>query len=103
MPQTPYAAPVGFSYAHISSATTTEVKATSGVLGRVIINSASAGTITLYDNTAASGTVIGVITISTPITVPTAVIYSDFGYAVTFKTALTIVTSATCDLTVMFR
>ncbi len=51
---------------NITTKTTTAVKASPGVLGKVIINkTGSADTITIYDNTAASGTVIATITAPT--------------------------------------
>lgn len=57
-------------YVNISTNQTLVIKQVPGVLGHVVINTkgASANVLTLYDNTAASGTVIAVIdtTDSTP-------------------------------------
>ena len=63
MPQTPYNAPVAYSkYNHLTNTGTAVCKSAPGMLGRIVINACSgASTITLYDNTVASGTVIGVI------------------------------------------
>lgn len=86
------------TYTHITTATTTLVKSGQGVLNVITINKAvAAGTITIYDNTAASGTVIGIITYgATLVTDP-----PDFApYSVLFLTGCTIVTSGAFDITV---
>lgn len=87
-----------WQYQNITADTTTTIKTTSGVLHTVCINTpAATGTITIYDNTAASGTKIGTITsfASTP---------GCFNYDVQFWTGLTIVTgTAAPDITVSFR
>jgi hypothetical protein len=87
-----------FQYAHITTDTTTTLKSTSGMLHRVCINTpAATGTVTIYDNTAGSGTVIGVIT-----SFASSVVCTD--YDVNFWTGLTIVTAtAAPDITVSFR
>lgn len=87
----------GYSYNHIASATTTTVKSSAGFLHAIIVNDASAApsTAKVYDNTAGSGTVIAVIDSSHGI--------ATLDYDITFNTGLTIVTSATCDLTVCYR
>jgi hypothetical protein len=86
----------GQQYAHITSATTTVVKPARGTLVRILFNLSAAGAVTVYDNTAASGTVIAVISASAAGT----------PYGVTFecdfKVGLTIVTAATVDLTVVY-
>jgi hypothetical protein len=102
MAQTPYNSIVALSYAHIASATTTTVKAAPGALMKLIINSGAVGTITVYDSLTATGNVIGVITLSAAVTVPTAW-FSGSDAAITCRTGLTIVTSAACDLTVLYR
>ena len=102
MPQYPYNQDVGYKYAHIAAAATTVVKAAAGQLVSLCINTASTGIITIYDNTAASGTVVGIITIGTAVTVP-------FEWALTqyanikMTTGITIVTSAACDITVLYN
>jgi hypothetical protein len=52
-----------FNYSHQNTNTTGNLKAAPGTLHTVTINTkgASSNTLTLYDNTAASGTVIAVI------------------------------------------
>jgi hypothetical protein len=86
MPQNPFNAPIGLKYAHISGAATTVVKASPGLLQSLVINSAASRTVTLYDNTAASGSEIAVLTLP----------------AIT-TTGLTIVTAAAIDMTVIYR
>jgi len=90
----------GYSYSHISAATTTTSKSGAGTLHSITINTRSVGgTATIYDNTAGSGTVIAVLdtTLST----------TTFIYDVAFSTGLTIVTAdggAThADLTVAYK
>lgn len=87
-----------FNFTNIATATTTTVKSGSGFLNRITINKGVASaTVTLYDNTAGSGTLIGTITFG-------AALLGDPGipllYEVNFTTGLTIVTSGATDLTV---
>ncbi len=89
-----------FVYTNITSATTTTVKSGAGFLHAIAINLAvAAGVITLYDNTAGSGTKIGTITFPTPLLANQTVMV----YNVKFTTGLTIVTSASTDLTISTR
>lgn len=84
---------------HITTATTTVVKSGAGILCAIIINKAIAlSAVTIYDNTAASGTVIGIIT------QPLALLSSQriMTYNCKFSTGLTIVTSSTDDITVTY-
>lgn len=84
-------------YARITTATTTVVKAAPGTLWSVVVNKpVGSSTITIYDNTAGSGTVIALITNSAD-TKP-----FDLGYGVRFETGLTIVTSGADDVTVVY-
>lgn len=91
--------PFGHSYAHISTSTTTTVKSGAGVLHNISINTLGtvASTTTIYDNTAGSGTVIGVINSLT--------LSGAFILDVAFTTGLTIVTTGTVapDVTVSYR
>lgn len=77
--------------------TTTVVKSGPGVLAAIVINTpAATGTITIYDNTAASGTVIALITMVAGQAV-------SLQYNVGFTTGLTIVTAtAAGDITVVY-
>lgn len=89
------------SFANITSGTTTNVKSGSGTLSKITINTLiAAATITIYDNTAASGTKIGTITLQSTITGSDPVTLT---YDISFATGLTIVTSGSTDLTVSYR
>lgn len=81
---------------NISTGTTTTVKSGAGVLHSITINTTAAATITIYDNTAGSGTKIGTIAAS-------PAIGSTFLYDCAFATGLTIVTAGASDITVNFR
>jgi hypothetical protein len=92
----------GYEYTNIvlAAPTTTLVREGRGVLRKIVINEpVTTGVITMYDNTAASGTKIGTITCAattsdTPISLD---------YDVVFKKGLTIVTStAAQDITVVW-
>lgn len=87
------------SYAHIATATTTVVKSGAGSLHSIIVNTKGtvASTITAYDNTAGSGTVIAVIDSLT--------LSGLFTYDIAFTTGLTLVTTGTVapDITVSYR
>ena len=92
--------PCGYSSANITAAapTTTVVKSGSGILHSITFNKPVAtGVLTIYDNTAGSGTVIG--TITTPASpMPVTVTYD-----LVFSTGLTIVSAtAAQDVTVTY-
>lgn len=90
-----------YSKARISSATTTTPKSGPGVFHGIIINKAvAAGTITIYDNTAASGTVIGVITFGAALLSDPPI---DALFDAQISTGITIVTSAAFDITVLYN
>lgn len=91
----------GRSFNNITTATTTTVKSGKGFLHALNINTpVGSATITIYDNTAASGTKIGTITLPATITAtsPQTLIFN-----VAFGTGLTVVTSGATDLTVTYR
>ncbi len=87
-------------YNHINSNATTAVKAGAGVLSGIVVNNpGSTWTATIYDNTAGSGTVIGVLA-------PTLAQGIEYGTnGVNFTTGLTIVTAGTTpgDLTIIYH
>jgi hypothetical protein len=84
---------------NITSATTTTVKKGNGVLLAIVVNKAVASsTYTIYDNTAASGTKIGTVTNGATLTANQYVI----PYMCKFSNGLTIVTSTTDDITVIY-
>ena len=85
------------AYRNITTNTTTVVKSGAGILHAVIINApAATGTITIYDNTAASGNIIATITMvaGQAISIP---------YNIFFSTGLTIVTAVSAgNITIAF-
>jgi hypothetical protein len=86
-----------YSYSHIASNGTVTLKSGAGHLHTLVVNAAgSSETITIYDNTSASGTIIAIMT------PPAAGTYM---FDVAFNTGLTIVTSGTTagDYTVSWR
>ena len=87
-----------YNYTNITTDATTVVKASAGVLHSICVGtSAATETITVYDNTAGSGTKISTVTLYAS-TNPCLV------YDVGFATGLTIVTAtAAGDLTVSWR
>ena len=100
MAQTPYQQQAGNSYKHISTQTTTVVKATGGVLRKVMVNSATNGAaVTFYDNaSAASGTVIAIYGLGSITTPQTAVEYN-----LTFTNGLTVLTATqNADITITY-
>lgn len=86
-----------YRYLNITNKFTTTVKSGGGILHTICVNTpAGAETITIYDNTAASGTKIGTITVF-------ASTNPCLTYDVNFTTGLTIVTSTdSFDLTVSY-
>ena len=87
--------PVSSSSTYISTATTTVVKTGAGHLARIVVGETAAGAITVYDNTAASGTVLAVLKAS--------VVEGDYEFNCAFATGLTIVTAAASKITVVWR
>ena len=88
-----------FQYQNITGQATTAVKASAGMLHAITLNNPVAtSVITIYDNTAGSGTKIGTITVPAspqPVTLK---------YNVAFWTGLTIVTAtASSDITVIYQ
>lgn len=88
-----------WSYWNITAAAPTTLKSTPGVLHCVAFNKPVAtAVVTIYDNTAGSGTKIGAVT------VPSSPQPVTLCYDVAFWTGLTIVTAtAASDITVSFR
>ena len=86
-----------YRYLNITGQATTTVKSGGGVLHTICINTpAATETITIYDNTAASGTKIGTITVF-------ASTNPCLTFDVNFTTGLTIVTAtANSDITVSY-
>jgi hypothetical protein len=80
---------------YISTATTTTVKSGAGVLKSITLGETAAGSITIYDNTAGSGTVIAVLKAS--------IAEQTYTFDVAFATGLTIVTAGASKLQVSYR
>lgn len=94
--------PFGHSYTNITTGTTTTVKSGAGVIEAIVVNTlVASATITVYDNTAGSGTKIGTFTLPSTITGDDPVPIPYDGLA--FTTGLTLVTSGATDITVVWR
>lgn len=92
--------PGPYLFTNIAGAATTTVRTGGGVLIAIVVNKAVAnGVITVYDNTAGSGTKIATITN------PATLLHSQMAlpyFGIGFATGLTIVTSAADDITVVY-
>lgn len=84
-----------YDSAYISTQTTTTVKSGAGYCPVITIGESAAGAITVYDNTAASGTVLAVFKAS--------IAEGSYHIKASFKNGLTVVTAAASKLTVSFR
>lgn len=99
------------SFSRVTGNTTSTVKSGAGVLHGIIIgNNGTGGTITIYDNTAGSGTVIMQLDVGTPSGgllsssgQPTPIFLGPLGTV--FATGLTVVTSGSSsnDITVVYQ
>ena len=83
------------AYTNIAANATTLVRTGSGRLGRIVVNGGTlTGDITVYDGVDATGTVIATID-------GNQAVGNNFEYNCTFVTGLTIVTSASVNITVV--
>lgn len=80
------------SSTYISTATTTVVKSGAGHLHSIVLSETAAGSITVYDNTAGSGTILAVLKAS--------IVEGTYTLDIPFGTGLTIVTAGASKLTV---
>ena len=87
--------PLGHSSTYISTATTTTCKTGAGVLHTIVVGETAAGAITIWDNTAASGTTLGVLKAS--------LVEGTYTFDIAFATGLTIVTAGASKITVSWR
>lgn len=90
-------AQAGNSFVNITTATTTAVKATPGVLVRIIVNTVGAGsTLTIYNNTAGSGAKVGTMTTA---------IQGSYEFNVACSVGITVVSASgtAADITVVYR
>lgn len=83
------------AFTFITTAATTTVKSSAGKLVAIVVGTTAAGSITIYDNTAASGTKIGVL--------KSSIAEGTYLFNADFKTGLTIVTAAASDITVIWE
>lgn len=83
-----------YEHKNIASATTTVVSTGPCVLHNITINTTAAGAVTVYDNTAASGTKIA--------TLPSSAVVGNYSFDVRCRTGLTVVTAAASDVTVSY-
>lgn len=88
------------SYSHLNANGTTTVKSGAGVLRRIVINTrgGTVNTLTIYDNTTATGAVIGVV--------DTVAAGGAFDYEVDFTTGLTVVLAgglSAADITIIYE
>ena len=91
------------SFNNITTATTTTVKSGAGKLYAICFNkNVNNATVTIYDNTAASGTLIGTITETLGGGADAPKGCSRYNGMI-FNTGLTIVTSAATDITVLYK
>ncbi len=89
---------VGYTFRNITGQATTVLRTGSGILHTITLNKPTAtAVVTVYDNTAGSGTVVGAITI------PASPMPVTLTYDAAFSTGLTVVTAtADSDITVTF-
>ena len=80
---------------YISTATTTVVKTGAGLLHTITVTGGTAGTIVVYDNTAASGTILASFASTNAL--------ATYTFNVSFSVGLTVVTSAATLVTISAR
>jgi hypothetical protein len=80
-------------FTNITTATTTTAFSGKCILERVVVNTTAAGTVVIYDNTAASGTKIA--------SLPASPAVGGYEYGCLCANGVTIVTGAATDLTVV--
>lgn len=89
----------GASFSNINATGTTTIKSGAGILRRVVVNTKGTGsnTLTIYDNTSGTGTIIAVI--------DTTDKTANIDYGLAFSTGLTVVnaTGTSADITVIYE
>ena len=80
-------------YSHVAGASTTIVNTGPGRLRSIIVGT-PAGTCTVYDSTTGSGTVIAIITATSPVSL---------NFNCVFSVGLTVVTTSTSDVTIIYE
>lgn len=84
-----------FTPTYISTATTTNIKTGTGLLHTLVVQGGTAGSIIVYDNTAASGTILASFDSTNAL--------QTYTFDCTLNIGLTVVTSAATKLTVNSR
>lgn len=84
-----------FNNTYISTATTTTIKTGAGLLHTIVVNGGTAGTVIVYDNTAASGTILASFDSTNAL--------ATYTFDCSFSTGLTIITAAATKLSVNYR
>lgn len=82
-------------YKHISTAGTYVVKASRGILKRIVVNTTANGAITVYDNATGEGNVIAILKAS--------IAEGSYEFESTFWNGLVIKTAANSDITAVFE
>ena len=82
------------TFTHIATATTTVVKSKQGILNKIICNDATSDIVTIYDNTAASGTVIAILAAG-------VLAGTEIEYDCVVALGITVVTAGADDITVI--
>lgn len=81
-----------FQYANLTAAA---VKTGAGVLHAIVVNSTAAGTISVFDNSAASGTTIA--------TLKASIGEASYRFDAAFATGLTVVLAGASNVTIVYR
>jgi hypothetical protein len=83
------------SFLNMATTVSTVVKSGAGMLHAIIINSTAAGTITVYDNTAGSGTKIA--------TLKSSIVEGTYTFNLKFDTGLYVIPAAASNVTYVYR
>ena len=83
------------SFLNMASTVSTVVKTGAGMLHAIVINKSANGTITVYDNTAGSGTKIA--------TLKASVVENSYIYDLKFSNGLYVIPGAAVDVTYVYR
>lgn len=86
---------MGYKYAYISTATTTQVKTGNGILRAIVVNTTAAGAISIIDGTSGSTVNIGSLKAS--------VVEGTYHYDLVFNAGLRIITAGASDITVIYE
>lgn len=85
----------GYSFKNISTSATTTVKSGAGYLHSIVVNKAANGAVTIYDNTAGSGTLIA--------TLKASIVEGTYIFDCKFSNGLYVIPAAATDITLMYR